>query len=87
MGLPSHNPGLAVLDYIQHYQKQWKNLLQQMSTTQIPKAILKYRPNVKKSLGHPMKMWCEKSSVRSKQVLWPITCLKEEEENAMWVAA
>jgi hypothetical protein len=70
MGLPSHNSGLAVLDYyIQHYQKQWKNHVQQMSTTQIPKAILKYRPNGKKSLGHPMKIWCEKSSVRSKQAL------------------
>jgi hypothetical protein len=29
-----------VLDYIQHYQKQWKNHLQRMSTTQIPKVIL-----------------------------------------------
>jgi hypothetical protein len=27
-----------VLDYIQHFQKQWKNHLQQMSATQFPKS-------------------------------------------------
>jgi hypothetical protein len=40
-----------MLDYIQHYQKQWKNNLQRMNTMRIPKAILHYRPNRKKVFG------------------------------------
>jgi hypothetical protein len=34
-----------MFDYIQHYQKQWKNHLQWMSTTQILKAIHYYWPD------------------------------------------
>jgi hypothetical protein len=43
-----------VLEYIQLYQKQWKNL-QRMCTTLIPKAIVQYRQHGKKSFGRLVK--------------------------------
>ena len=48
-----------VLDHIYRYQQNWKEHVSRMGSSRFPKAILKYRPNGKRSLGRPMKRWHE----------------------------
>lgn len=51
-----------VLDYIHQYQNQWLQHLNRMSRDRIPKAVFRYTPVGKRSLGRPMKRWQENFS-------------------------
>ncbi|KAJ4439274.1 hypothetical protein ANN_07394 [Periplaneta americana] len=42
-----------VVNHVKHYQKNWINHLHRMRTDRIPKVMLHYRPNGKRSLGRP----------------------------------
>jgi hypothetical protein len=48
-----------ILDYKCRYQDNWREKVNRMSWTRIPKAITHYQPRGKRSLGHPMKIWHE----------------------------
>ena len=54
-----------IINYIQQYQNQWTKHVHRMSHTRIPKAMLRYQPRGKRSLGRPMKRWSENPQVRS----------------------
>ncbi|KAJ4437062.1 hypothetical protein ANN_17197 [Periplaneta americana] len=49
----------SILDYISRYQLNCKERVSRMVSSRIPKAIMKYRRNGKRSLGRPMKRWQE----------------------------
>lgn len=53
-----------ILQHIQHYQNNWMAHLQRMPSHRIPRAILRYHPQGKRSLGRPKKRWVENSSLR-----------------------
>jgi hypothetical protein len=48
-----------VIDYIKHYQESCRSFVNRMNTGRFLKAILRYRPMGKRSIGHPMKRWRE----------------------------
>jgi hypothetical protein len=54
-----------VLDYICRYKNNWREHVNRMSRTRIPKAIMYYQRRGKRSLGHPMKRWHENPLLRS----------------------
>jgi hypothetical protein len=54
-----------ILDYICRYQNNWREQVNRMSRTRIPKAIMYYQPRGKRSLRHPMKRWHENPLLRS----------------------
>ncbi|KAJ4441754.1 hypothetical protein ANN_11612 [Periplaneta americana] len=53
-----------VINHVKHYQNNWINHLHRMHRDRIPKVMLHYRPNGKRSLGRPKKRWIENSTVR-----------------------
>jgi hypothetical protein len=54
-----------ILDYNYRYQNNWREHVNRMSRTRIPKAIMYYQPRGKRSIGHPMKRWHENHLLRS----------------------
>ncbi|KAJ4439306.1 hypothetical protein ANN_07428 [Periplaneta americana] len=54
-----------VINHVKHSQNNWINHLHRMHRDRIPKVMLHYRPNGKRSLGRPKKRWIENSTVRS----------------------
>ncbi|KAJ4430939.1 hypothetical protein ANN_19532 [Periplaneta americana] len=50
-----------VINHVKHYQNKWINHLHRMHRDRIPKVMLHYRPNGKRSLGRPKKRWIEKT--------------------------
>jgi hypothetical protein len=44
-----------MIDYIKHYQESWRSHVNTMNAGRFPKAILRYRPTGKRSVGRPMK--------------------------------
>ncbi|KAJ4439354.1 hypothetical protein ANN_07476 [Periplaneta americana] len=54
-----------VINHVKHYQNNWINHLHRKHRDRIPKVMLYYHPNGKRSLGHPKKRWIENSTVRS----------------------
>jgi hypothetical protein len=54
-----------ILDYICIYQNNWREHVNRMSRTRIPKAIMYYQPKGKRSLRHSMKRWHENPLLRS----------------------
>ncbi|KAJ4448977.1 hypothetical protein ANN_00369 [Periplaneta americana] len=50
-----------VINHVKHYRNNWINHLHRMRRDRIPKVILHYRPNGKRSLGRPKKRWIENS--------------------------
>ncbi|KAJ4439104.1 hypothetical protein ANN_15061 [Periplaneta americana] len=54
-----------VINHVKHYQNNWINNLHRMHRDRLPKVMLHYRPNGKRSLGRPKKRWIENSTVRS----------------------
>jgi hypothetical protein len=54
-----------ILDYICIYQNNWREHVNRMSRTRIPKAIMYYQPTGKRSLGCPVKRWHENPLLRS----------------------
>ncbi|KAJ4426438.1 hypothetical protein ANN_27252 [Periplaneta americana] len=53
-----------IASFSHRYQLNWKEHVSRMVSSRIPKAIMKYRPNGKRSLGRPMKRWQENSFFR-----------------------
>ncbi|KAJ4443596.1 hypothetical protein ANN_05270 [Periplaneta americana] len=56
-----------VINHVKHYQN-WINHLHRMHRDRIPKVMLHYRPNGKRSLGRPKKRWIENSTISDCQV-------------------
>jgi hypothetical protein len=54
-----------ILDYICGYQINWREHVNRMSRTRIPKAVMYYQPKGKRSLGRAMKRWEENPLLRS----------------------
>ncbi|KAJ4441059.1 hypothetical protein ANN_10909 [Periplaneta americana] len=54
-----------VINHVKHYQNCINHLHHRMCRDRIPKVMLHYRPNRKRSLGRPKKRWIENSTVRS----------------------
>ncbi|KAJ4445485.1 hypothetical protein ANN_07293 [Periplaneta americana] len=54
-----------VINHVKHYQNNWVNHLHRMHRDRIPKVMLHYRPNGKRSLGRSKKRWIENSTVKS----------------------
>jgi hypothetical protein len=54
-----------ILDYICRYQNSWREHVNRMSRTRIPKAITYYQSRAKRSLGRPMKRWHQNPFLRS----------------------
>ncbi|KAJ4446756.1 hypothetical protein ANN_13453 [Periplaneta americana] len=54
-----------VINLVKHYRNNWINHLHRMHRDRIPKVMLHYRPNGKRSLGRPKKRRIENSTVRS----------------------
>ncbi|KAJ4451036.1 hypothetical protein ANN_02472 [Periplaneta americana] len=53
------------INHVKHYHNNWINHLHRMHRDRIPKVMLHYRPNGKRSLGRTKKRWIENSPVRS----------------------
>jgi hypothetical protein len=53
-----------ILDYICRYQN-WREHVNRMSRTRVPKAIMYHQPRGKRSLGRLMKRWHEDPLLRS----------------------
>ncbi|KAJ4431868.1 hypothetical protein ANN_20474 [Periplaneta americana] len=51
-----------VINHVKRYQNNWINHLHRMRRDRIPKIMLHYRPNGKRSLGRPKKRWIENST-------------------------
>jgi hypothetical protein len=62
----------SMIDYIKHYQESWRSHVNRMNAGRFPKAILRYRPKGKRSIGHTIKR-CRENS-RPKQTPRPNTC-------------
>jgi len=45
----------SILDYIKYYQENWRSHVNRMDAGRFPKAILRYRPQGKRSIGRSMK--------------------------------
>ncbi|KAJ4434837.1 hypothetical protein ANN_23408 [Periplaneta americana] len=58
-----------VVNHVKHYRNNWINHLHRMRRDRIPKVMLHYRPNGKRSLGRPKKRWIEYSTLHWQQVL------------------
>jgi hypothetical protein len=54
-----------ILNYICRYQINWREHVNRMSRTRIPKAVMYYQPWGKRSLGRAMKRWHENPLLRS----------------------
>jgi hypothetical protein len=54
-----------MLDYICRYQNSWRERVNRMSRTRIPKAIMYYQPRGKRSSGCPMRRWHGNPLLRS----------------------
>ncbi|KAJ4435845.1 hypothetical protein ANN_18464 [Periplaneta americana] len=54
-----------VINHVKHYRNNWINHLHRMRRDRIPKVMLHYRPNGKRSLGRPKKRWIENLTVTS----------------------
>ena len=50
---------IPTIDYIHKYQKDWLRHVNRMPRGRIPRAILNYNPQGKRSLGRPRKRWRE----------------------------
>jgi hypothetical protein len=50
-----------MIDYIKHYQESWRSHDNRINAERFPKAIFRYRPKGKRSIGRPMKRWRENS--------------------------
>jgi hypothetical protein len=46
-----------ITEFIYQYRKNWKELVDRMSSDRIQKMILKYQPKRKRNLGRPLKRW------------------------------
>jgi hypothetical protein len=68
-----------ILDYICRYQNNWREHVNRMSRTRIPRAIMYYQPRGKRSLGRPMKRWLKILCLDHNRPLRPRTCKEEEE--------
>jgi O-glycosyl hydrolase len=53
-----------ILDYVCRFQNDWREHVNRISRTRIPKAIMYYQTRGKRSLGCPMKRWHENSLLR-----------------------
>ncbi|KAJ4427380.1 hypothetical protein ANN_25001 [Periplaneta americana] len=53
-----------VINHVKHYQNNWVNHLHRMRRDRIPKVMLHYRPNGKRSLGRPKKRLIENSTFK-----------------------
>ncbi|KAJ4452290.1 hypothetical protein ANN_03810 [Periplaneta americana] len=51
-----------VINHVKNYRNNWINHLHRMHRDRIPKVMLHYRPNGKRSLGCPKKRWIENST-------------------------
>jgi hypothetical protein len=49
----------SVLEQIDHYRNNWKQHVQRMDQSCIPRQMMTYRPKGKRSLGRPLKRWRE----------------------------
>jgi hypothetical protein len=49
----------SITHYIKYYQENWTSHGNRMDAGRFPKAILRYRPQGKRSIGRPMKRWGE----------------------------
>ncbi|KAJ4435991.1 hypothetical protein ANN_18615 [Periplaneta americana] len=52
----------TVINHVKHYRNNWINHLHRMRRDRIPKVMLHYRPNGKRSLGRPKKRRIENST-------------------------
>jgi hypothetical protein len=43
--------------FIQNLRANWKEHIERMDSSRIPKNLLNYRPHWKRSLGRPLKRW------------------------------
>ena len=50
---------VPIIDYIHQYQQNWRLHVNRMSRSRIPRAIVNYQPNGKRSLGRSRKRWKE----------------------------
>jgi hypothetical protein len=75
-----------ILDYICRYQNNWRDHVNRMSRTRIPKAIMYYQPRGKISLGCPVKRWHENLCLDRNNPFRPRTCKEEEEVNYVTVS-
>jgi hypothetical protein len=48
-----------VLEHTEQYSNNWKQHVQRMDRSRIPRQMMTYRPKCKRSLGRPLKRWRE----------------------------
>ncbi|KAJ4444085.1 hypothetical protein ANN_05874 [Periplaneta americana] len=64
-----------VINHVKHYQNNRINHLHRMHRDRIPKVMLHYRPNGKRSLGRPKKRWIENSTQQQPQLFTQVAIL------------
>jgi hypothetical protein len=47
----------SVLEHTDQYRNNWKQHVQRMDRSRIPRQMMTYRPKGKRSLGRPLKRW------------------------------
>lgn len=47
----------SIVDKLEEHKYQWKEHLDRMDNTRLPKKINTYKPHGKRSLGRPRKRW------------------------------
>ncbi|PSN42611.1 hypothetical protein C0J52_25202 [Blattella germanica] len=52
-----------IVEYVQHYRRNWKSHVQRMNNNRAPKQILAYNPRGCRILRRPMKRWRENTMV------------------------
>jgi hypothetical protein len=49
----------SVLEHIDQYRNNWKQRVQRVDRSLIPRQMMTYLPKGKRSLGRPLKLWRE----------------------------
>jgi hypothetical protein len=49
----------SVLEHVDQYRNNWKQHVQRMDRSRVPRQMMTYRPKGKRSLGRPCKRWRE----------------------------
>jgi hypothetical protein len=49
----------SVLEHIDQYRNNWKQHVQRMDRSRVPRQMMTYRPKSKRALGRPCKRWRE----------------------------